>query len=183
MSNPRTLAVVTATNMHLHGELRRDQYSCIRDGLSYIETLAERDEVLENMWNEFADVPMNPDTECMEEPFLDFPVGTHRKDIWHWFDERHSKGVAYLLYGDAERTYIVTEWCSNCGSEIEMRWDTDTRGFVAFCPVCGERLVLCDECLHAEDNPSHRCGTDEGQTVCWRLAQAKTSRHESEEKA
>ena len=84
---------------------------------------------------------------------------------------------------DTERTYTVTEWCSNCESEIEMRWDTDTRGFEAFCPVCGERLVLCDECLHAEDNPPHRCGTDEGQTVCWRLAQAKTSKHESEEKA
>lgn len=99
MSNPRTLAVVSVTNMLQHGELRQDQYSCIRDGLAYIEPLAERDKALEAMWREFADVPMNPETECMDEPFLDFPTGTPREDIWHWFDERHSKGVAYLLYG------------------------------------------------------------------------------------
>ncbi len=68
-------------------------------------TLAERDEQLEDLWERFADVPMDPDTEKIEEDFLHFPKGTDREDIWHWFDERHSKGVAYLLYGDsAERT-------------------------------------------------------------------------------
>ena len=47
---------------------------------------------------------------------------------------------------DSERTYTVTEMCPHCESEIEMCWDTDTMGFKAFCPVCGERLMLCDEC-------------------------------------
>lgn len=51
-----------------------------------------------------------------------------------------------------ERTYIVTEWCPNCESEVEMRWNTDTTGYEAFCPVCGKRLMLCDECQHS-DNP------------------------------
>lgn len=67
-----------------------------------MQTLAERDAALEKLWEEFGDVPMNPETECMEAPFLDFPAGTFREDIWHWFDERHSKGVAYLMYGGAE---------------------------------------------------------------------------------
>lgn len=67
-----------------------------------MQTLAERDATLEKLWEEFGDVPMNPETECMEAPFLDFPAGTFREDIWHWFDERHSKGVAYLMYGGAE---------------------------------------------------------------------------------
>lgn len=44
------------------------------------------------------------------------------------------------------RTYTVTEMCPHCESEIEMRWNTDTQGFKAFCPVCGDRLMLCDEC-------------------------------------
>lgn len=56
------------------------------------------DELLEKLWDDFADVPMNPETECMESDFLDFPAGTHREDIWHWFDEQYSKGVAYLMY-------------------------------------------------------------------------------------
>lgn len=44
------------------------------------------------------------------------------------------------------RTYTVTEVCPNCESEVEMLWNTDTQGFKAFCPVCGHRLMLCDEC-------------------------------------
>lgn len=51
---------------------------------------------------------------------------------------------------DSERTYIVTEMCPHCESEIEMRWNTDSQGFKAFCPVCGERLMLCDECRHTD---------------------------------
>ena len=58
-----------------------------------------KDREVERLWDKFADVPMNPDTECMEAEFLDFPAGTPREDLWHWFDERHSKGVAHLLYG------------------------------------------------------------------------------------
>ena len=57
------------------------------------------DAELEQLWHEFGDVPMDPETEQIEAPFLDFSVGTDREDIWHWFDELHSKGIAYLLYG------------------------------------------------------------------------------------
>lgn len=75
-----------------------------------MKTLRERDAILELLWKQFEDVPMNPETEKIEAPFLHLPmndedylvyfdIGTPRDDIWHWFDERHSKGVAYLLYG------------------------------------------------------------------------------------
>lgn len=60
--------------------------------------MTEEDRKLEELWDKLEDIPMNPETECLEEPFLDFPAGTHREEIWHWFDERHSKGVHYLLY-------------------------------------------------------------------------------------
>lgn len=40
---------------------------------------------------------------------------------------------------------MVVEVCPHCENEIEMRWDTSTMGFRAFCPVCGNRLMLCDE--------------------------------------
>ena len=65
-----------------------------------------------------------------------------------------------------ERTYIVTEMCPHCESEVEMRWDTDKLGFKAFCPVCGERLMLCDECRHTEEpSPCDYGVTGDG---CWR---------------
>lgn len=51
-----------------------------------MKTLRERDIELENLWKQFEDLPMDPDTEKIEEPFLSFPAGTDREDIWHWFD-------------------------------------------------------------------------------------------------
>ena len=57
---------------------------------------SDKDIRLEELWRQFGDVPMNPETECIEEDFLHFPAGTNRMDIWHWFDEQHSLGVAYL---------------------------------------------------------------------------------------
>ncbi len=56
------------------------------------------DERLEELWSEFGDVPMDPETEFMEAPFLGFPAGTHREEIWRWFDERYTGGVYSLLY-------------------------------------------------------------------------------------
>lgn len=87
--------------------------------------LKQRDVELKKLWDEFADVPMNPDTEKMEGAFLHFPAGTPREDIWHWFDERYSKGVAALLYGRGEdnTATIATlayrnELCCECDSEL-----------------------------------------------------------------
>lgn len=55
------------------------------------------DIVLENAWKTLEDVPMNPETECIEEKWFHFPNGTNREDIWYWFDAHHSKGVAWLM--------------------------------------------------------------------------------------
>ena len=60
------------------------------------------DEQLEEFWSQFGAAPMDPETERMEDDFLYFPRGTHREEIWHWFDKRHSKGVVYLLYGETK---------------------------------------------------------------------------------
>lgn len=57
---------------------------------------SDKDIRLEELWRQFGDVPMNPETECIEEDFLHFPASTNRMEIWHWFDEQLSLGVAYL---------------------------------------------------------------------------------------
>lgn len=84
----------------LHNSIPYDKYCTIHDGLTEIELLRDRDEELEELWERLGDIPMDPETECIEETFLNWPKGTHREEIWHWFDKRHSKGVYYLLYGD-----------------------------------------------------------------------------------
>ena len=55
------------------------------------------DAELEDLWRDLVDIPIDED-ERLEEDWFIFKKGTWREDIWHWFDERHSKGVYYLLY-------------------------------------------------------------------------------------
>lgn len=89
-----------------------------------METLASRDVKLQELWEQFDDVPVNLETECIEEPFLNFPAGTHRQEILAWFDQRHSTGIAYLLYGDGhDSTEDLTKLayrkvlCAECDCE------------------------------------------------------------------
>ncbi len=67
-----------------------------------------------------------------------------------------------------DRTYTVTEFCPHCENEIEMRWDTDRLGYKAFCPVCGNRLMLCDECRHGgpDGGPIGPCDYDHETDTC-----------------
>lgn len=89
-----------------------------------METLKERDQLLEILWDQFEDCPMDPDTEKMCEAFLHFPAGTDREEIWKWFDERHSKGVVHLLYREGidhypelQKLFHRRACCFDCESE------------------------------------------------------------------
>lgn len=66
--------------------------------------------------------------------------------------------------GQHDRSGYVTEMCPNCDTEVEMVWDTEKFGYRAFCPHCGKRLMLCDECLHSggvyDDNCDYCTKTD-----------------------
>lgn len=44
------------------------------------------------------------------------------------------------------KDYVV-ETCPSCEYEIEMAWDVERMGYKAYCPVCGNRLMICSECL------------------------------------
>ncbi len=59
------------------------------------------DTELEKMWDELADIPFDdPGVDqdlVLAEHWRGFKKGTARENIWHWFDQFHSKGVAYLL--------------------------------------------------------------------------------------
>ena len=78
----------------------------------------------------------------------------------------------------------VTEVCPHCESEITMVWDIKTMGYLAHCPVCGERMMLCDECIHAEDGLNAHCShcdwneyeDENGNPACFRCSyERKTS--------
>ena len=63
--------------------------------------------------------------------------------------------------------YEVTEVCPHCESENTIVWNVDIEGYVAYCPRCGNKMMLCDECLHAEDNKAQKC--DWCENGCWRV--------------
>ena len=54
-------------------------------------------DALLSLWHDFSDIPIN-DWDEIEKPFLHFPAGTYRFEIWHWFDERWPGGVYDLLF-------------------------------------------------------------------------------------
>lgn len=99
MTDMKKAALYELNELHAGGDISDIAYGLIFDGLNDVDTLQDRDNDLKELWEMFGDVPMNPETECMEEAFLGFPAGTHREEIWHWFDERYSKGVYALMYG------------------------------------------------------------------------------------
>lgn len=63
------------------------------------------------------------------------------------------------------------EVCPYCGGENILQWNTEKQGFLATCQHCGKKILLCDDCLHSEDNPTRRCDWTEesnGFGYCFR---------------
>lgn len=75
-----------------------DHYEEAMESMLSRETPEERDRHLESLWKKLDDVLMNPETETIEAPFYIFSAGTNREEIWRWFDQHYSRGVAYLLH-------------------------------------------------------------------------------------
>lgn len=54
---------------------------------------------IEELWDKLENHPYDPETECITEPYVIFPAGTHREEIWHWFEESFGISVAEdLMY-------------------------------------------------------------------------------------
>lgn len=124
MSYLKSEALELLGKLNSENRLTYQEYDTLFEGLDEIETLRDRDELLEDLWEKFGDIPMNEETECIEEQFLGWGPGIEREEIWHWFDKRHSKGIAYLLYGDGiDRTDQVAnliyrrQLCFDCESQ------------------------------------------------------------------
>ena len=59
--------------------------------------------LLYELWNLFADTPVN-DNGLIEEPFLGFPEGTDREDIWHWFEDSNPNFICGEVMSGERRT-------------------------------------------------------------------------------
>lgn len=65
------------------------------------EQLRKRlDRLVEKVWEGLEDIPFyeKESVQYIDEDYFEFKKGTEKEEIWHWFDENHSKGIHFLLY-------------------------------------------------------------------------------------
>jgi len=59
----------------------------------------------------------------------------------------------------------AVEVCPHCMCEnVFENWDCEKQGYVATCWNCGKKIMLCDECMHMDDNPGRKC--DWHEVIC-----------------
>ena len=114
-----------------------------------MKSIAERDRALEELWAIFGDIPIDADSERIQESFIGYPAGTHREEIWHWFDAMYSKGLAYLMFKDGatknqELKEIVSrrQMCEECMSET---CAFNPEGICMFPMVYGKKAELNED--------------------------------------
>lgn len=104
--------------MMLCGECMVDSGTCDWDG----ETLLCY-RMVEGFWKNLSDVPFAEDEDgrlILEKEYklmfgsreiATFPASTDQDEIWRWFDEKHPKGVAYLVNeieaGTSKKCYSI----------------------------------------------------------------------------
>lgn len=62
----------------------------------------EKRKEFQRLWSDFGTIPTNPETECIEEEWNDFPIGTHREEIWHWFEDIFGVPIMGMMYEKEE---------------------------------------------------------------------------------
>lgn len=75
--------------------------------------------------------------------------------LFHYCDwQNPSSALPEIQDDEMDKSHAMTivEYCPECENEIEMKWDINRLGYKAFCPICGNRLMLCDACQHDEND-------------------------------
>lgn len=69
--------------------------------------------------------------------------------------------------------HTVTEGCPHCNAENTFEWDPEQEGYKAYCCHCGSEMMLCTECMGADDNPTCKCDWHQcnGECLCFRRCQ------------
>lgn len=62
------------------------------------------------------------------------------------------------------------EVCPYCSSENVLQWDVEKNGYVVRCSQCGKEMMLCDACMHSDDNKERKCDwhVEGNMSVCFR---------------
>lgn len=75
-----------------------------------------------------------------------------------WLSTRSKLTAAKKRVHELEEGYVV-EWCDSCHRQTTMLWDVKADGLTAFCPFCGAKMMLCQQC-------NGECDYDYGLDLC-----------------
>ena len=66
----------------------------ILERIENMKSQKEIDNFLSALWDEFSNVPVDEDTDTIDDSFYIWEIGTDKSDVWHWLDDNHSLGLA-----------------------------------------------------------------------------------------
>jgi len=120
----------------INGVLSEEQkdiiMSCLADGEDFIPSMVGLPEVKFGAENEddqpFFELTRDGFHEVETPDALDTQVDITPEELVEAFQKNKARWWQYIT---------VTEWCSECETEITMEWNVDKMGYKAFCPVCG----------------------------------------------
>lgn len=93
-SYEKAMDVIRIWRTHYKLETIMYRVDVTEDGVTSKGTLYVFLNLVKELWEDFGDVPMNPMTECIEDFWGKFRPGTHREEIWKWFEDTFHVSVA-----------------------------------------------------------------------------------------
>ena len=68
---------------------------------------------LYKLFDSLSDIPVSNGTDLVEAdtlelPFLHFPIGTHREEVWHWFEAQNPHFIVGEVLQGTRRSDSVT---------------------------------------------------------------------------
>ena len=139
-----------------------DDLACIVDRGMNDSYEYRRAQYIKDLWLDFGNVPMNPNTECIEEEWNGFAAGWHRTSICDWFEESYGVSVVKDLMGLQEKMIMakyIVDYYETYGKTYEVEEINESYlidgvatccGYdfgidmykVKFCPICGKKLII-----------------------------------------
>lgn len=79
-------------------------------------------------WDRLGDIPTADGNfeykdGAIEQPFLHFPAGTHREEIWHWFETQHPEFVVGEVMKGIRKSTAESSWAVTLAMENGTKFD------------------------------------------------------------
>ena len=140
---------------------------------------------VKDLWSSLADVSIDPETECLTHPWSDFCVGTHREEIWHWFELEFNVSVAEQLLGhedevwDGKNRFLIVK--NPCYPAYRI-WNIGSNMVDGYLPLCRlKQKQPFEGGMEIEPDTLHAIRTDGAQIILRAIGFGPETSEEMEE--